>query len=197
MVLLQVLASHEETKDALIKTKLLQFLYPFIDLFDTDRSIENLRLTALATISSFSMMRDPAIPNFLYESGAIPLHLRQMETGSTTCIAVACFNVRRCLEDPMTLNRICENIKLMKDIIHVLTNLLKETRNRQSYRLLKNIFFSYWFLSTNERAFDILKCVVPMHLWPDCEPYVSDDKELMNMLNMFAKKIEFASMPGS
>jgi CCR4-NOT transcription complex subunit 9 len=82
LALLQVVASHPDTRTLFLNAHIPLYLYPFLNTVSKTRPFEYLRLTSLGVIGALVKVDDTEVINFLLSTEIIPLCLRTMEMGS-------------------------------------------------------------------------------------------------------------------
>jgi len=143
LVLLQTLASNEETQMKLMESGIPFMLYPFLQ---HTHKMKFLRVVSLGVIGALVKPENSAIIKMFLGTDLLPLCLEimRMDKEDVTKV-VATFILERILEDPYGSETVCTKLELFDNIVNTL-KLTIEQRST-SPRLVKHIFHCFLFLS--------------------------------------------------
>ncbi|MES1916432.1 MAG: hypothetical protein MHM6MM_008249 [Cercozoa sp. M6MM] len=154
LALMQLVATHPETRMPFMHANFPLFLYPFLNTQHNERSFEYLRLTSLGVVGALVKVDDPNIISFLLTTEIIPLCLHIMETGTEWSQTVATFIIQKILADDAGLNYMCASADRFYFVANVLLKMVDAFPQAaaQSSRLLMRIVRCYRRLADNPRA---------------------------------------------
>eukprot|EP00834_Sanchytrium_tribonematis_P002758 NODE_92_length_21543_cov_0.719036.p6 type:complete len:235 gc:universal NODE_92_length_21543_cov_0.719036:9916-9212(-) len=151
LALLQCLASHVDTKQAVIHCHIPLYLYPFLNTTSKLKPFEYLRLTSLGVIGALVKQDSTEVIAFLLSTEIIPLCLRIMESGTELSRVVAIFIVQKILTDEIGLNYICQTYERFNAVNVVLSHMVNQLMEQPSQRVLKHIIRCYVRLMDHPR----------------------------------------------
>jgi len=194
LALLQCIASHHETRNALLQANIPSYLFPFLvfkEFPDSRKPFEYLRLTSLGVIGALVKSDEQQVINFLLSTEIIPLCLRIMESGSELSKTVATFILQKILLDETGLSYICQTYDRFSHVAIILGKMVISLAKEQSARLLKHVIRCYLRLSDNPRAKEALRLCLPDSLRDDTfEKLLKEDKSTNNWLHQLLKNLE-------
>lgn len=164
LALLQILASHPETRSEFLKANLPLYLYTFLSTNNRSRPFEYLRLTSLGVIGALVKTDEPEVIAFLLGSEIIPLCLGIMESGTELSKTVATFIMQKLLLDDVGLAYICQTYERFVHVATILDKMVIHLTKEPSLRLLKHVIRCYLRLSDDSRARDALRTCLPQQL---------------------------------
>ncbi|KAJ1941377.1 RNA-binding protein, CCR4-NOT complex subunit Rcd1, partial [Linderina macrospora] len=85
LALLQLVATHEQTRMQLLKANVPQLLYPFLSTTSRNKQYDNLRLTSLGVIGALVKYDNHEVISFFVATEFLPLCLKIMDIGSELC----------------------------------------------------------------------------------------------------------------
>ena len=143
LVLLQTLASNEETQMKLMESGIPFLLYPFLQ---HTHKMKFLRVVSLGVIGALVKPENSAIIKMFLTTDLLPLCLDIMRTDKEDVTkVVATFILERILEDPYGSETVCSKLELFDNIVNTLKGMLEQKDT--SSRLVKHIFHCFLFLS--------------------------------------------------
>eukprot|EP00948_MAST-09A_sp_MAST-9A-sp1_P000297 g297.t1 len=161
LALLQVVASHPETRMLFLNAHIPLYLYPFLQTKFRTRPFEYLRLTSLGVIGALVKVDDPLVINFLLQTEIIPLTLSIMQSGSELSKTVSTFIVQKILLDNTGLHYICQTGERFYAVANALQDMVRGLITAPSGRLLKHIIRCYHRFSYHAQARIQLRHVFP------------------------------------
>jgi len=143
LVLLQTLASNEETQMKLMESGIPFMLYPFLQHTNKMRF---LRVVSLGVIGALVKPENSAIVKMFLGTDLLPLCLDIMRTDKEDVTkVVATFILERILEDPYGSETVCGKLELFGNIANTLKGMIEQKGT--SARLVKHILHCFLFLS--------------------------------------------------
>ncbi|KAL0218554.1 hypothetical protein P9112_004207 [Eukaryota sp. TZLM1-RC] len=136
--LLQVIATHSETKMWLLEANLHLYLFPFLATQTQTKPYEYLRLSSLAVVGALLKSDLPIVVPMLLKTEIVPLCLRIMDSCQTTARTIATFTIQRIISDESGLNYLKNHPDKLSNLHKVLkTNVLvliskKNSKGRDS-----------------------------------------------------------------
>ena len=152
--LLKCIASNIETRHEFLESKILIFLYPFINNTNKAKPYEYLKLSSLSVINALLTETDNEIISFLIDTEIIPKLLKIMEKGAELTRKIACCIVSQIVQDDIGSKYICEAKERYSAIITYMKKMLK---NKCSKVTINRILKTFLKLSENNDAKNILK----------------------------------------
>merc|ERR1712126_636322 len=189
--LLQVVASHPDTRSGFLNAHLLLFLYPFLQSTVKKKPFEYLRLTSLGVIGALLKTEDPEVIPFLLTTEIIPLCLRNMETGEELSRTVATYILQKILTHEHGLAFACQTYERFSHVALILGKMVHHLVKHPSPRLLKHVIRCYFRLTENTRAKDALGQCLPGPLKDQTfAEQIKDDPSTKRMLANLLKNLE-------
>ena len=155
MVLLQELASKDETQTLLVKSSVPYLLYPFLNTTSRGRQYEFLRALSLGVIGALVKTSNPQIIRALLSTELLLPCLRVITTGTETSKIISTFIVERFLEDEHGLETICQSDEFARGVLEALVAVLQPLPSVKP-RLVKHALHGLERLSTCERLHALL-----------------------------------------
>ena len=152
--LLKCIASNPETRHEFLESKILIFLYPFINNTNKAKPYEYLKLSSLSVINALLTETDNEIISFLIDTEIIPKLLKIMEKGAELTRKIACCIVSQIVQDDNGSKYINETKERYSAIITYMKKMLK---NKCSKVTINRILKTFLKLSENNDAKNILK----------------------------------------
>ena len=152
--LLKCIASNPETRHEFLESKILIFLYPFINNTNKAKPYEYLKLSSLSVINALLTETDNEIISFLIDTEIIPKLLKIMEKGAELTRKIACCIVSQIVQDDNGSKYICEAKERYSAIITYMKKMLKNKCNQVTINRILKTFLK---LSENKDAKNILK----------------------------------------
>ena len=152
--LLKCIASNPETRHEFLESKILLFLYPFINNTNKAKPYEYLKLSSLSVINALLTETDNEIISFLIDTEIIPKLLKIMEKGAELTRKIACCIVSQIVQDDNGSKYICETKERYSAIITYMKKMLKNKCNQVTINRILKAFLK---LSENNDAKNILK----------------------------------------
>ena len=152
--LLKCIASNIETRHEFLESKILIFLYPFINNTNKAKPYEYLKLSSLSVINALLTETDNEIISFLIDTEIIPKLLKIMEKGAELTRKIACCIVSQIVQDDNGSKYICEAKERYSAIITYMKKMLKNKCNQVTINRILKTFLK---LSENKDAKNILK----------------------------------------
>jgi len=159
--LLQIIASHNDTRSLFLRTHILYFLYPFLKTNNRNRSIEYLRKATLFLISSMVKNDNKDAIEFLISSEIIPLFLRILEVGTDAEKNFAIIIIYKILCCDSGLIYICQSINRFRAVEITLKLVLDSLPTTQSLPMAKYVIRCYARLAENAKIREILSKYLP------------------------------------
>ena len=122
--LLKCIASNSETRHEFLESKILIFLYPFINNTNKAKPYEYLKLSSLSVINALLTETDNEIISFLIDTEIIPKLLKIMEKGAELTRKIACCIVSQIVQDDNGSKYICETKERYSAIITYMKKML-------------------------------------------------------------------------
>lgn len=143
LVLLQTLASNEETQMKLMESGIPFLLYPFLQ---HNHKMKFLRVVSLGVIGALVKPENSAIIKMFLGTELLPLCLdiMRLDKDDVTKV-VATFILERILEDPYGSETVCSRLDVFENIVNTLKGMIEQKAT--SMRLIKHIFRCFQFLS--------------------------------------------------
>ncbi|XP_071725700.1 uncharacterized protein [Rutidosis leptorrhynchoides] len=183
IVLLQCIATHQDTRKLLVKANIPIYLYPFLNTTSRLRTFEFLRICSLGVIGALVKVDDTEVINFLLSTEIFPMCRHTMETGSELSKKVALFIIKSILLNKEGLKYACSTAKRFCAVTNVLGNMVGELVEQPSKEVIKLIIGCYLNLSRNPRACDALKSCFPQMLQDGTfTNYIHDDPNAQKQL---------------
>jgi len=143
LVLLQTLASNEETQMKLMESGIPFLLYPFLQ---HNHKMKFLRVVSLGVIGALVKPENSAIIKMFLGTELLPLCLDIMRSDKDDVTkVVATFILERILEDSYGSETVCSRLDVFENIVNTLKGLIEQKTTSQ--RLVKHIFRCFQFLS--------------------------------------------------
>ena len=152
--LLKCIASNPETRHEFLESKILLFLYPFINNTNKAKPYEYLKLSSLSVINALLTETDNEIISFLIDTEIIPKLLKIMEKGAELTRKIACCIVSQIVQDDNGSKYISEAKERYSAIITYMKKMLKINCNQVTINRILKAFLK---LSENKDAKNILK----------------------------------------
>ena len=152
--LLKCIASNPETRHEFLESKILIFLYPFINNTNKAKPYEYLKLSSLSVINALLTETDNEIISFLIDTEIIPKLLKIMEKGAELTRKIACCIVSQIVQDDNGSKYISEAKERYSAIITYMKKMLKINCNQVTINRILKAFLK---LSENKDAKNILK----------------------------------------
>ena len=152
--LLKCIASNPETRHEFLESKILIFLYPFINNTNKAKPYEYLKLSSLSVINALLTETDNEIISFLIDTEIIPKLLKIMEKGAELTRKIACCIVSQIVQDDNGSKYINETKERYSAIITYMKKMLKINCNQVTINRILKAFLK---LSENKDAKNILK----------------------------------------
>ena len=152
--LLKCIASNPETRHEFLESKILLFLYPFINNTNKAKPYEYLKLSSLSVINALLTETDNEIISFLIDTEIIPKLLKIMEKGAELTRKIACCIVSQIVQDDNGSKYINETKERYSAIITYMKKMLKINCNQVTINRILKAFLK---LSENKDAKNILK----------------------------------------
>ena len=152
--LLKCIASNPETRHEFLESKILIFLYPFINNTNKAKPYEYLKLSSLSVINALLTETDNEIISFLIDTEIIPKLLKIMEKGAELTRKIACCIVSQIVQDDNGSKYISEAKERYSAIITYMKKMLKINCNQVTINRILKAFLK---LSENNDAKNILK----------------------------------------
>ncbi|GJW77377.1 cell differentiation protein RCD1-like protein [Tanacetum coccineum] len=167
-ILLQMMASHPNTRMEIVKARVPVYIYPFMNTtVNRLKHFDYLRLTSLGVIGALVKVEDtnsPQIIHFLLDTEVIPLCLRCIEVGSELAKTVAAFVISKILTYEEG-QRYCGTFpERFYAITNVLGKALDKYPGKPPMQLLKHILACFNRLTEVSRACDALSKCYPAKL---------------------------------
>lgn len=161
LALLQLVASHPDTRKAFLEAQMCLYLFPFLTITGVERPYEYLRLTSLGVIGALVKSDEGDVVSYLLGTEIVPLCLKIMETGTELSKTVATFVVQKILLSDQGLNYVCLTPERFTAVATVLRSMVI---GQCTPRLLRHIIRCFLRLSEHARARDALKKCLPDQL---------------------------------
>ncbi|KAJ1678466.1 RNA-binding protein, CCR4-NOT complex subunit Rcd1 [Spiromyces aspiralis] len=139
LALLQLVATHEQTRMQLLKANVPQLLYPLLSTREITRQFDNLRLTGLGVIGALVKYDNPEVINFFVTTEFLPLCLQIMENAGELCKVVATFIFQKIITDEGGFKYITSHPKRLRTVIAILNLVVEQMVSVPSSRLLKSV----------------------------------------------------------
>ena len=152
--LLKCIASNPETRHEFLESKILLFLYPFINNTNKAKPYEYLKLSSLSVINALLTETDNEIISFLIDTEIITKLLKIMEKGAELTRKIACCIVSQIVQDDNGSKYINETKERYSAIITYMKKMLKINCNQVTINRILKAFLK---LSENKDAKNILK----------------------------------------
>ncbi|KAJ1920562.1 RNA-binding protein, CCR4-NOT complex subunit Rcd1 [Mycoemilia scoparia] len=173
LALLQLVATHEQTRMHLLRANVPQLLYPLLNTAEMTRQFDNLRLTSLGVIGALVKYDNPELINFFVTTEFLPLCLKIMEIGSELCKVVATFIFQKIIGDDGGFNYITSHPKRLRTVIAILNFVVEDMVKAPSSRLLKSVSKCFLRLADDPTA---RKC-----LQENISPHFKDDNTFQHV----------------
>lgn len=161
LALMQVVASHTQTRMLFISAHIPLLLFPFLNTTTDTKSFEHLRLTSLGVIGALVKHDNPEITQFLLNTETMPLCLRIMETSTELSKTVAIFIIQKIITDKVGLDYVCHSYDRFAAIAKTLSIMVYHLIDKPSPRLLKHVVKCYLRLAENPSARHYLQQQLP------------------------------------
>ncbi|KAJ1820494.1 RNA-binding protein, CCR4-NOT complex subunit Rcd1 [Coemansia sp. RSA 2671] len=152
LALLQLVATHEQTRMQLLKANVPQLLYPFLSTTSKAKQYDNLRLTSLGVIGALVKYDNHEVINFFVSTEFLPLCLKIMDIGSELCKVVATFIFQKIILDDGGFNYVTSHPKRLHTVLVILNNVINQMVVAPSGRLLKSVTKCLIRLADNPKA---------------------------------------------
>ncbi|KAJ2891063.1 RNA-binding protein, CCR4-NOT complex subunit Rcd1 [Coemansia aciculifera] len=152
LALLQLVATHEQTRMQLLKANVPQLLYPFLSTTSKAKQYDNLRLTSLGVIGALVKYDNHEVISFFVATEFLPLCLKIMDIGSELCKVVATFIFQKIILDDGGFNYVTSHPKRLHTVLVILSNVIKQMVAAPSGRLLKSVTKCLIRLADNPKA---------------------------------------------
>ncbi|KAJ2358110.1 RNA-binding protein, CCR4-NOT complex subunit Rcd1, partial [Coemansia sp. RSA 2618] len=139
LALLQLVATHEQTRMQLLKANVSQLLYPFLSTTSKAKQYDNLRLTSLGVIGALVKYDNREVISFFVATEFLPLCLKIMDIGSELCKVVATFIFQKVIIDDGGFEYVTSNTKRLGTVLVILNNVVNQMVAMPSGRLLKSV----------------------------------------------------------
>ncbi|KAJ2079530.1 RNA-binding protein, CCR4-NOT complex subunit Rcd1 [Coemansia sp. S100] len=152
LALLQLVATHEQTRMQLLKANVPQLLYPFLSTTSKAKQYDNLRLTSLGVIGALVKYDNHEVISFFVATEFLPLCLKIMDIGSELCKVVATFIFQKIILDDGGFNYVTSHPKRLHTVLVILNNVINQMVVAPSGRLLKSVTKCLIRLADNPKA---------------------------------------------
>ncbi|KAJ2746518.1 RNA-binding protein, CCR4-NOT complex subunit Rcd1 [Coemansia sp. BCRC 34301] len=152
LALLQLVATHEQTRMQLLKANVPQLLYPFLSTTSKAKQYDNLRLTSLGVIGALVKYDNHEVISFFVATEFLPLCLKIMDIGSELCKVVATFIFQKIILDDGGFSYVTSHPKRLHTVLVILNNVINQMVVAPSGRLLKSVTKCLIRLADNPKA---------------------------------------------
>ncbi|ORX72071.1 Rcd1-like protein [Linderina pennispora] len=164
LALLQLVATHEQTRMQLLKANVPQLLYPFLSTTSRNKQYDNLRLTSLGVIGALVKYDNHEVISFFVATEFLPLCLKIMDIGSELCKVVATFIFQKIILDEGGFQYVTSHPKRLRTVLVILDNVIGQMVTAPSGRLLKSVTKCLIRLADNPKAKEELQANLSEHL---------------------------------
>ncbi|KAJ2807269.1 RNA-binding protein, CCR4-NOT complex subunit Rcd1 [Coemansia guatemalensis] len=164
LALLQLVATHEQTRMQLLKANVPQLLYPFLSTTSKAKQYDNLRLTSLGVIGALVKYDNHEVISFFVATEFLPLCLKIMDIGSELCKVVATFIFQKIILDDGGFSYVTSHPKRLHTVLVILNNVITQMVAAPSGRLLKSVTKCLIRLADNQKAKEEMREGVSDHL---------------------------------
>ncbi|KAJ2217797.1 RNA-binding protein, CCR4-NOT complex subunit Rcd1 [Coemansia sp. RSA 487] len=164
LALLQLVATHEQTRMLLLKANVPQLLYPFLSTTSKAKQYDNLRLTSLGVIGALVKYDNHEVISFFVATEFLPLCLKIMDIGSELCKVVATFIFQKIILDDGGFHYVTSHPKRMHTVLVILNNVINQMVVAPSGRLLKSVTKCLIRLADNDKAKEEMREGITEHL---------------------------------
>ncbi|KAI8866653.1 Rcd1-domain-containing protein [Ramicandelaber brevisporus] len=164
LALLQLVATHAETRARFLRSSIPQLLYPLLATTHKSRPFDNLRLTSLGVIGAIVKHDSPEVVQYLIQTEFIPLCLKILEIGTELCKIVAIFVFQRIINDPTGLTYMVDHPTRLLTMLAVLAVIIEQLLKFKSPRLLKSVIRLYIRLAEHPDVLTYLRENLPTEL---------------------------------
>ncbi|KAJ2153106.1 RNA-binding protein, CCR4-NOT complex subunit Rcd1 [Coemansia erecta] len=164
LALLQLVATHEQTRMQLLKANVPQLLYPFLSTTSKVKQYDNLRLTSLGVIGALVKYDNREVISFFVVTEFLPLCLKIMDIGSELCKVVATFIFQKIIIDDGGFQYVTSNPKRLHTVLVILNNVVNQMVTMPSGRLLKSVTKCLIRLADNQEAKEKMQEGLSEHL---------------------------------
>ncbi|KAJ2519023.1 RNA-binding protein, CCR4-NOT complex subunit Rcd1 [Coemansia sp. RSA 2049] len=164
LALLQLVATHEQTRMQLLKANVPQLLYPFLSTTSKAKQYDNLRLTSLGVIGALVKYDNHEVINFFVATEFLPLCLKIMDIGSELCKVVATFIFQKIILDDGGFHYVTSHPKRLHTVLVILNNVINQMVAAPSGRLLKSVTKCLIRLADNDKAKEEMHDGITEHL---------------------------------
>ncbi|KAJ1862635.1 RNA-binding protein, CCR4-NOT complex subunit Rcd1 [Coemansia sp. RSA 989] len=164
LALLQLVATHEQTRMRLLKANVPQLLYPFLSTTSKAKQYDNLRLTSLGVIGALVKYDNHEVISFFVATEFLPLCLKIMDIGSELCKVVATFIFQKIIIDDGGFHYVTSHPKRLHTVLVILNNVVNQMVAMPSGRLLKSVTKCLIRLADNQNAKEEMRESMSEHL---------------------------------
>ncbi|KAJ2305609.1 RNA-binding protein, CCR4-NOT complex subunit Rcd1 [Coemansia sp. RSA 2706] len=164
LALLQLVATHEQTRMQLLKANVPQLLYPFLSTTSKAKQYDNLRLTSLGVIGALVKYDSHEVISFFVATEFLPLCLKIMDIGSELCKVVATFIFQKIILDDGGFHYVTSHPKRLHTVLVILNNVVNQMVAMPSGRLLKSVTKCLIRLADNQKAKEEMREGMSEHL---------------------------------
>ncbi|KAI8325982.1 cell differentiation protein rcd1 [Martensiomyces pterosporus] len=164
LALLQLVATHEQTRMQLLKANVPQLLYPFLSTASKAKQYDNLRLTSLGVIGALVKYDNHEVISFFVATEFLPLCLKIMDIGSELCKVVATFIFQKIILDDGGFHYVTSHPKRLHTVLVILNNVINQMVAAPSGRLLKSVSKCLIRLADNQKAREEMREGLSEHL---------------------------------
>lgn len=190
ITLLKTIAIDPITREAFLRSHILQYLYPFLDTVHRSQSHEYLRLSSLGLLGSLLRIDAPTVVPILDASKVIPAGLKALDHGSEMSATVAAYIIRKILEYREGLVYMTNGKERLRAILESLANAVDKVISYSSTRLLKQVLRCYIRITSHNSSRDALLEVFPRALMDRTfESLVGIDPTLFKLLERLLAKM--------
>ncbi|PVZ99383.1 hypothetical protein BB558_004597 [Smittium angustum] len=192
LALLQLIATHEQTRMPFLKANIPQLLYPFLSTSNKTKPYDNLRLTSLGVIGA--LYDNPEVIGFFFSTEFLPLCLKIMDIGSELCKVIATFIFQKIIADPGGYHYVVSHSKRLKTVVMILNNVVTQLVETQSLRLLKSVTKCYLRLADDPSSRQYLQANLPEFFQDGTfSSFVTEDATYRKLLFQLLYKISNTS----
>lgn len=149
LALMQCIASHEETRDSFLESRLPLFLYPFLNTTGKSKPFEYIRLTSLGVIGALVKSESLSVVDFLLKTEIIPLCLRILDIGTELSKTVSLFILQKIISAPNGMAYVSGSQERLDAICAVLVTLIASPFVAELGRVVKHTLKCLHSLSIN------------------------------------------------
>jgi len=159
--LFQSMAICESSRNSLISSNILMYLFPFLHSTNPSRECELLKLASLGVIGNLVKSDSNEVVQYLFKNGYVPLCLRILKFGIDINRILAAYILKRLITNPVGSSLIYSSKDNLITVLKVFNTILIDLSKNFHLHLSNNIILSYEAIMNSTEA-SIVPSLIPI-----------------------------------